>query len=501
MTSTSEIGRGEVTTKRASPAARCIQLRLLGNTFHPVYTHQLFDNETIRGYLPPDDVGDIGSDENEEVTTRDLTIRIDLAPSCDQCQVSFHTIRPKKRRLRSRVAQKSTKKAQADAVTGGNDENSTISNDESDKGVSEGPATDTSESSIYVDEEDTTTSTRDEEGNTRRRRMPLSEIEGHLSKALPKIVSNADPGLDQEYLKITPGTFIEEYDRNGARFCLTLANGPDLVEYHNEVQRLARFFIETADDVDVANQSDGGNWTILYLCQMHKARQYSLAGYFTLFHFNSPFRKPAPGIVVRICQALILPPYQRSGHGFMMMSAVYKWAFEGYSKQLQEEDATLPKSIVEINVEDPAPAFVALRNRVDYQRFLEAKADGEGWFGSAVDSFRHTDVSGSDFFTPLPDSILNAASAKAKITPRQVQVVYELLRLHQLQTYRDTADKSKTEALEKRYRLLVKKRLQREYREDIGACNNKVEMKLFLTKLYEQTRQQHETIIRSHCPS
>merc|ERR1712194_651158 len=94
---------------------------------------------------------------------------------------------------------------------------------------------------------------------------------------------------------------------------------------------------------------------------------YSLAGYITLLHVHSPFRKP-PGIIVRICQALILPPYHRAGHGSAMLHSLYACAES-------KNDATFTSSfsgidILEINVEDPAPAFVALRDFTDYQRFL-----------------------------------------------------------------------------------------------------------------------------------
>ncbi|GAX13968.1 histone acetyltransferase 1 [Fistulifera solaris] len=504
MASAPEIVGDEVTAG-ASSAARCIELRLLGNTFHPVYTHQLFENETIRGYIPPSNEEAIRNENDEDTALRELKVRIDLSPSCELCRVSLETKCPKKRRLlRSCVTQRYAKRSNAVPSAENVDDSNEEKNDDSDGDessetvTSEKSASEGSGTSVYVDEdvEEAVNNTK-EEGNTRHRRMPLSEVESCLSRALPTIASKAESDIEQKYLTATPGTYLEEYERRGDRFRLTLANGSDAVTYHNEVQRMARFFIETADDVDVADQSVGGTWNILYLFQIHGEKQYSFAGYFTLYHFNSPFRKPTPGTVVRICQALILPPYQRSGHGFTMMNAAYKWAFDGYSKQLKGADAGIAKSIVEINVEDPAPAFVALRNRVDYHRFLEAKAKNENWFGSSADSFQHPDISWPDFFAPLKDSILNEASATAKITSKQVQVVYELLRLHQLQTYSNTAGASNTEALEKRYRLLVKKRLQREYKEDLGACNSKEEMKSLLKELYEQTRRQYEDITRS----
>ena len=40
---------------RLSSAAACVRLSHLGQTFGPVYTHQSFDDERIRGHQPFDD--------------------------------------------------------------------------------------------------------------------------------------------------------------------------------------------------------------------------------------------------------------------------------------------------------------------------------------------------------------------------------------------------------------------------------------------------------------
>jgi len=118
-----------------------------------------------------------------------------------------------------------------------------------------------------------------------------------------------------------------DVDSSTSEFVIALADGSDRLDhhtppstvarYHNSVQRLARWYIETADGVDVAE--DGrGFWKVMYLFRRHNhnhgdddgsgtsssSRRLSLAGYMTLLHVHSPFRKPFPGIIVRVCQGM-----------------------------------------------------------------------------------------------------------------------------------------------------------------------------------------------------
>lgn len=55
---------------------------------------------------------------------------------------------------------------------------------------------------------------------------------------------------------------------------------------------------------------------------------------------------------MRICQALILPHFQRGGHGLELYQLIHKLA-------LQRDH------VVELTVEDPAPGFTALRLKAD----------------------------------------------------------------------------------------------------------------------------------------
>jgi histone acetyltransferase 1 len=399
-----------------------------------------------------------------------------------------------------------------------------------------------------------------QEGSTRNRRTPLAEVRKQLSRALPDIIDDKNDNdssvvvVQDDYLKEPFGTILEEYtttrttSNNGQQqeFCITMADGKDekICHYHNSVQRLARFFIETADDVDVSNSNDGGYWRVLYLFCRHddgngvsSKTKYSLAGYTTLFHFMAPFRKPLPGTIVRICQAIVLPPYQRAGHGRQMLRTIHRWVHGEYAKTPFDDSAALVAAAdsrnngntrhandidhsdtVEINVESPAPAFVTLRNRVDFEEFLRASERGEPWIKSSDGGIddeaavaAEVNVDDEAFFQPLTETCAKAAATRAKITPRQIHLVYELDRLYylfKLTKHRDAKQQSKDntgtreseeriENLEKRYRLMVKRRLKREHREDLSTCKGKTEMQAHLAKLYDDQRSMYDIILAS----
>ena len=125
-----------------------------------------------------------------------------------------------------------------------------------------------------------------------------------------------------------------------------------------KAELIAKWYIETADSVNFADE----RWEVLNLhrkdstgiVEVDKSAAdseiftYSFAGYMTLFTFNNPFL----GSKIRVCQAFVLPHMQGRGLGRMMLLAVYQLA------------KSRP-SIVEVTVEDPAPAFEKLRDSTD----------------------------------------------------------------------------------------------------------------------------------------
>jgi GNAT superfamily N-acetyltransferase len=675
-----------------SQAAQCMQLCLLLDTHHPargvdasdspkalksndndnntffapVFTHQCFPDDTIRGYQPAngtdDDIGhDIPSNVNatrktaktatntndrhrhrplpastsnatsaaaNATTCKDIQITVHLAPSGRSCRVDIDISNPKKRkRKRDRKDSLSSLQSLQLPPTGvGNKKQSfrtspRKSASENEQSLRTSPRKSASENDNHSvngeerkstsdyssedeeykeDEEESTEEEEEEEeeeedgaddssytlnssddgddsvdpeedyedyandndnenshshshgevteGVTRKRRMPVAEIRERLKTALPTITDDSISTLKQDYLRRPIGTVLKEYavdddDQNKSTFCLSLATGQKAAPYHEQVQRLALLFIETADEVDVADET-AGYWKVLYLFRKHSATKYSLAGYLTLYHFAAPFRKPLPGTVARICQVLLLPPYQRSGHGQVMLQAVADLAHGVYTTAIRQRPVSPSKkeltsyaeSLVEVNVEDPAPGFTALRNRVDYVRFRQHHSysendddnnddddDNNGGPEPWIDRLRISATSNTpNVLTPLTDVQITQAATRAKITTRQIQIVYELYQLDCLQRYTVAfaAAKAKAyqfrrkgaavqsdepavpsanaiETLEKRYRLAVKKRLNKAHREELSACRNKEEMKVALGVLYDETLQAYQAILAS----
>jgi len=193
-------------------------------------------------------------------------------------------------------------------------------------------------------------------------------------------------------------------------FVLTLADmrtDKEGRKYHDEVEKASSWFIEIASRIEVGLSSgvdiDGGYWKVLYLFEKHK-KGYSLVGYETLYYH---------GLQMTVCQAVCLPPYQRAGHGTEMLLAAYEVCESR-----------------EILVESPAPAFVALRNRIDYVLVSKLIQDG-----NPIIPPQYTDR--SQLFgvnaTLLPDNILTKVGSALHITPSQVAIAFDIWRLGELE--------------------------------------------------------------------
>ena len=452
---------------RQSSAALCISMNLLGTSFGPEFTHQCFQGEWIRGYQPkePPTVPHSSHCHHEDAT-HTLQIQVQLSPSCVKCHVDVQ-VEKKPRTIVTRVS-KRPRLGKKDTLE------DAIPSDDSDDDVNEETSPEEEDSDFELTDEDLEETPPDvAAGPTRNARMPVEEIIERCGKALPTMVKEIQ---DDDYLDSPIGTVLHEYQRNNTNFVISLADGPDAAEYHKQVQTLAMWFIETADGVDVESK-DGGYWNVLFLFVKHaQPHQYSLAGYLTLFHFFSPFKKPKAGIVARVCQALVLPPYQRMGHGRMLLKTVHELANDPSN------------TIVEINVEDPAPAFIALRNSVDYELLRESLLQSSSpWLDA---KYTIQDTSHPNFFQGISDRDALVAGAVAHITPRQVQIVHEIYKLSFL---------GDEEVVPASFRLMVKKRLIKDHREELSGCRTKEEKQAMLAKIFNDTLEQYKALLKWTC--
>lgn len=231
--------------------------------------------------------------------------------------------------------------------------------------------------------------------------------------------------------------------------------------------------------------------------------EYSLVGFMTLFHCYSQYKKPSAGTICRMCQAVVLPSFQRAGHGKMMMVGAHEVAKGRYADMIplsvgQRGD------IVEVDVEDPAIEFTALRDRVDYEMVRDAIAsDPRSVLGVNVTGVA---VSQEDYYLPLSGPELVEASSILKITPDQVQIALELYKRNALddEILRQMREKKKKPAtkrqavakLEGMYESMVKKRLTKVFRDDISGCGGgKAEKDAVLDYLYDETMAHYRSIL------
>ena len=503
-----------------SAASSCISLNIDFEDgapcfFRPVFTHQCFDNEFIPGWRPLVSAEESSMqiykswnpDSNDKLHTSytklqcidqavnkgddRLSVHITLSPSCEKkCQVKIKTVSdelPIKDEGDSEPVTKKQKKHVSFA------------------GVPD------------IEDDDKT-------------QMDIKDIVQKISSAVPPIQSVVVNDISREdlipvavesksdtinetdgvYLKAPLGKVLLNYSRKSdeakyQKFVLTMADGsnPSIASYHNKVQSLAKWFIEAGDDVDLSDCTNG-SWKVMYLFEQHKdaedsPNKLSLVGYITLLHVNSPFRKPNPGIVVRVCQALILPPYHKAGHGTQMLNAVYDYAIR---KNMTNE---LPSSdmIREINVEDPAPAFVRLRDSVDYQRFVSLIAKT----GDVPDcSYLNSDVTDKLYFDPVSDEDLLPVAGYLKITKRQCQVVHDIHKLSAIEkwkdklglTYENDGLAQCVKEVETKYRLMVKKSLKQLRIEELSAAGGKEEQKALLSKWFDETLKHYHRVLKAN---
>jgi len=556
-------------------------------SFGPTYTHQIFGTEEIiPGYRPPEDrvpsaYGENNKNKQQHSSYRrqqpddvELDVCVVLSPSCRSCSVTIAAATDDNggkggaaakrvlRRRRSSASLVRTTAAHPNRVSKKpkletNDEDRPNSNggvehekevyedeeEELDEDDREEDDSNSTEDEFVPDDESGDEEDEDDDGARlggedafgvdveddipeRVERLSVEEIRERLRKGLPRITEDGC-NLSDDVLLEPIGTVLSEYEHKGQEFCLTLCTGAECASYHEQVQRLALFFIETADDVDVSDTKDG-SWDVMYLfCKKKRIKrksprsrgrkqqqqqqhhheyeyEYWLAGYFTLFSVRSPFRKPQPGTVLRICQALLLPPYQRAGHGRRMLHAVH----DEYLAAGKARRATGYDPVVQINVEDPAPGFCLLRLGVDYERFLRKQRElKKEWFWNR-NLFAECMVANNKKqkgFAPLPESRAAQAAAELKITSKQIHCIYELDTLSQIEEYRKNLASSSTpddvaaiEELEKGYRLMVKKRLNRLHQEEMAAvCRSKKEMQDYLTQLFDEKLAEYRSVLKT----
>ncbi|XP_033732888.1 histone acetyltransferase type B catalytic subunit-like [Pecten maximus] len=191
---------------------------------------------------------------------------------------------------------------------------------------------------------------------------------------------------------------------------------PGFQEYHEHLQTFILFFIDAASYIDV----DDDRWMFYLLFERYKVDGnpvYAIAGYMTVYNYYAYPEKVRP----RISQVLVLPPFQKQGHGCHMVQTFYN-------------DCYTRSEVMDITVEDPSENFQRLRDFIDARNCM------------SLPSYESSKL--RDGFS---EDMAKEAREKLKLNKRQSRRIYEILRLKAT----DTSDQEMYRA----YRLDIKRRL------------------------------------------
>ncbi|XP_052806790.1 histone acetyltransferase type B catalytic subunit-like [Mya arenaria] len=191
---------------------------------------------------------------------------------------------------------------------------------------------------------------------------------------------------------------------------------PGFREYHQRLQTFVLFFIDAASFIDV----DDDRWSFYLLFEKYKSAgntMYAIGGYMTVYNYYAYPSRHRP----RISQVLVLPPFQKQGHGAQLLQTFYNRCYGD-------------SDILDITVEDPSESFQRLRDFVDARNCQKLKSFQPDKLKAGFD-----------------EDMVREARSKLKLNRRQIKRVYEILRL------KVTNVNKKEEYTQ--YRLEIKRRL------------------------------------------
>lgn len=210
-------------------------------------------------------------------------------------------------------------------------------------------------------------------------------------------------------------------------------------DFHERIQLFLLFFVDAASYIDV----DDDRWDYYLLFEKYQEdshTMYAFAGYMTVYNYYAYPEKIRP----RISQALVLPPFQRQGHGATLIQTFYNGCYHRHD-------------ILDITVEDPSENFQRVRDFVDCKNCMR------------LPSFQKDEL-----LQGFSEKMRIEAREKLFLNRKQARRVYEILRLRAT----NMADKEQRKA----YRIDIKKRLNVPFQKN-GRDFNKLRRALGPTEL------------------
>ncbi|KAL0089573.1 DNA-binding transcription regulator [Phycomyces blakesleeanus] len=291
--------------------------------------------------------------------------------------------------------------------------------------------------------------------------LEAADIKGTLSEYLPSdVLSNYD-----EFIRIVQedaktfkplGEKMSEYkvetedgDEEQYEIYRTTFSNTKFRSYHDRMQLFALLFIEGSSYID----NEDEKWEIYTVFEkqgQNESAVYHFVGYCTAY----PFFCWPENIRMRISQFLILPPYQKQGHGNSLYQTLY-CIF------------TTRNEVCELTVEDPNEEFSNLRDKND-MRILRDQHAFQG------------------LQAPVPEEKIKELQKRFKLTERQIRRCVEMYLLSKLNKLDSAAYKA--------YRLQVKQRL---YLFNIDALKDMDadEMKEKLQATYDGVEEEYHDLL------
>mmetsp|Transcript_30428 Transcript_30428/g.50371 ORF Transcript_30428/g.50371 Transcript_30428/m.50371 type:complete len:445 (+) Transcript_30428:105-1439(+) len=310
-----------------------------------------------------------------------------------------------------------------------------------------------------------------------------------LAAKLPLSCNNTDEVIARASVPFSPGEHcgplfceyaIEASDERHhfEVHCGSPDSMPKLASFLVRLQSIMRWYIDGHSPIDMSDN----RWRLFSIFERRVADtadapstpRYRFVGGATVFHFQRWISKAeaeatgqssGPSLVLRICQVLILPTYQKKGHGSQLLQALYKYA--------NEKGA-------ELTVEDPNSKFRLLRDLVDMRSCLQ-----RGLLLPQSPS------------APATDEQWRQARHELHITTEQLARCYEVQQYAMLE--REVAVKReedpKREEMLKQYRLSVKRRLNKKHLEELSAISSSQDRKARLEALYQELIKEYSSLL------
>ncbi|KYQ90488.1 putative histone acetyltransferase [Tieghemostelium lacteum] len=268
----------------------------------------------------------------------------------------------------------------------------------------------------------------------------------NVEKEYIKLFSKQDPPTansnefslildDKEDRFKPPGTMVNEYTitdkqtQQERHFEVYFGRITDsyVQRYHERCQIFALWYIDGSSYIF----TDDSNWDLFFLFErklIDGQKRYGFAGYCTVYNF---YHHPSLNRS-RISQFLLLPIYQRQGHGKNLLNSIYNY--------YKSNDSVYGK-VYDMTVEDPCDEFTQLRNYVDLCNIL----DGGFFKGVSLD------------LTADNKDLLEEIRKKLLITNIQAKTCLEIY------LYSKFMNTPSSDPRFKNYRIQVKKKLYKQF--------------------------------------